>query len=223
MPSGSSKKRPTSNKKKRQQQRGDGKKQPHQKPPSVEEVLAKAEASLEASDVETACGLFAYAADVLRSRLDGTSPAGIPSSSLSAMSEDEIKSLLSRVLGKAGEARVNLGDPDGGRENFQEAIELLGSTATMDEEMEGSEAADQSSAVADAQLCEARAGLHLYLGQLSSEKDALASYQAGVKDLERCVKILDRLAGAGAGADAVMGEEGDEEGFSLKSALSETR
>lgn len=223
MPSGSSKKRPTSNKKKRQQQRGDGKKQPHQKPPSVEEVLAKAEASLEASDVETACGLFAYAADVLRSRLDGTSPAGIPSSSLSAMSEDEIKSLLSRVLGKAGEARVSLGDPDGGRENFQEAIELLGSTATMDEEMEGSEAADQSSAVADAQLCEARAGLHLYLGQLSSEKDALASYQAGVEDLERCVKILDRLAGAGAGADAVMGEEGDEEGFSLKSALSETR
>ena len=223
MPSGSSKKRPTSNKKKRQQQRVDGKKQPHQKPPSVEEVLAKAEASLEASDVETACGLFAYAADVLRSRLDGTSPAGIPSSSLSAMSEDEIKSLLSRVLGKAGEARVSLGDPDGGRENFQEAIELLGSTATMDEEMEGSEAADQSSAVADAQLCEARAGLHLYLGQLSSEKDALASYQAGVKDLERCVKILDRLAGAGAGADAVMGEEGDEEEFSLKSALSETR
>ena len=223
MPSGSSKKRPTSNKKKRQQQRVDGKKQPHQKPPSVEEVLAKAEASLEASDVETACGLFAYAADVLRSRLDGTSPAGIPSSSLSAMSEDEIKSLLSRVLGKAGEARVSLGDPDGGRENFQEAIELLGSTATMDEEMEGSEAADQSLAVADAQLCEARAGLHLYLGQLSSEKDALASYQAGVEDLERCVKILDRLAGAGAGADAVMGEEGDEEEFSLKSALSETR
>ena len=221
MPSGSSKKRPTSNKKKRQQQRGDGKKQPHQKPPSLEEILAKAEASLEASDVETACGLFAYAADVLRSRLDGTSSAGIPSPSISAMGEDEIKSLLSRVLGKAGEARVSLGDPDGGRENFEEAIELLGSTATMDEEMEGSEAADQSSALADAQLCEARAGLHLYLGQLSSEKDALSSYQAGVKDLERCVKILDRLAGAG--ADAPMEEDGDGEGFSLKSALSETR
>ena len=221
MPSGSSKKRPTSNKKKRQQQRGDGKKQPHQKPPSLEEVLAKAEASLEASDVETALSLFAYAADVLRSRLDGTASPAITSSSISAMGEDEIKSLLSRVLGKAGEARVSLGDPDGGRENFEEAIELLGSPATMDEEMEGSEAADQSSMVADAQLCEARAGLHLYLGQLSSEKDALASYQAGVKDLERCVKILDRLASAG--ADAPMEEDGEEEGFSMKSALAETR
>ena len=58
MPSGSSKKRPTSNKKKRQQQRGDTKKQPRQKIPSLEEILAKAEASLEASDVETAHSLL---------------------------------------------------------------------------------------------------------------------------------------------------------------------
>jgi len=221
MPSGSSKKRPTSNKKKRQQQRGDGKKQPPQKPPSLEEVLAKADASLEASDVETALSLFAYAADLLRSRLDGTESSGLPNSSISAMDEDEAKSLLSRVLGKAGEARVSLGDPDGGRENFEEAIELLGGTVTMDEKMEGSEATDQSLTLADAKLCEARAGLQLYLGQLSSEKDALASYQAGVKDLERCVKILDRLASAG--ADSRMEEDGEEEGLSLKSALGETR
>lgn len=220
MPRGSSKKRPTSNKKKRQQQRGDTKKQPRQKIPSLEEILAKAEASLEASDVETAHSLFAYASDVLRSRLDGTASSGAPSSSTAAMSEDEVKSLLSRVLGKAGEARVSLGDPDGGREHFEEAIELLGSAVTFDEEMEGSEAADQSSTVDDTHLYEARAGLYLYLGQLSSEKDALASYQAGVKDLELCVKILDRLADAG--ADVHMGDDGQEKG-SLQSALVETR
>lgn len=222
MPRGSStsKKRPTSNKKKRQQQRGDTKKQPRQKIPSLEEILAKAEASLEASDVETAHSLFAYASDVLRSRLDGTASSGDPSSSTAAMSEDEVKSLLSRVLGKAGEARVSLGDPDGGREHFEEAIELLGSAVTFDEEMEGSEAADQPSTVDDAHLYEARAGLYLYLGQLSSEKDALASYQAGVKDLELCVKILDRLGDAS--ADVHMGDDGQEKG-SLQSALVETR
>ena len=58
MPSGSSKKRPTSNKKKRQQQRGDTKKQPRQKIPSLEEILAKAEASLRCSHSKVIINCF---------------------------------------------------------------------------------------------------------------------------------------------------------------------
>ena len=183
-------KRPSSNKKKqRQKQRGQSK---PATPPSLEEVLAKADQALEASDVETALGLFTYASDVLRKRLDGTTDG---SGDASSMAEDEVKTLLSRVLGKAGEARVSLADPDGGRECFEEAIELLQSTVTTDDKMAGSDI-DHASSMADAQLCEARAGLHLYLGQLSSEKDALSSYQNGVQELEQCVKILDRLSNA---------------------------
>ena len=116
---------------------------------------------------------------------------------------------------------MSLGDPDGGRENFEEAIELLGNL-TIDEEMAGSEV-DHASSMADAQTCEARAGLHLYLGQLSAGKEALASYQAGVKDLERCVKILDKIANTGAAAaGAIAVEDGKGEG-SVQTALVETR
>jgi len=192
-------------------------------PPSLDDVLAKADQALEASDVQTALGLFTYAADVLQRRLDGTPAAAANGngSAIASVDENEIRSLLSRVLGQAGEARVSLGDPEGGRENFEEAIELLGNLTT-DEEMAGSEV-DHASSTADAQTCEARAGLHLYLGQLSAGKEALASYQAGVKDLERCVKILDRIANTGAasaGARAV--EDGNGEG-SFQTALVETR
>ena len=108
---------------------------------------------------------------------------------------------------------MGLGDPDGGKECFEEAIELLQSTVTTDEEMAGSDL-DHASSMADAQLCEARAGLHLYLGQLSSEKDALSSYHNGVKDLEQCVKILDRLSNA---------EEAGTQENPVHNALVETR
>lgn len=222
MPGGSKKKSSSAKKKQRQQQRGQAK---PTKPPSLDEVLSKADQALEASDVETALGLFTYASDVLRQQLDGTPTASSSScngSAVAQLDDNEVQSLLSRVLGKAGEARVSLGDPGGGRENFEEAIELLGNASPLDEQMAGSEI-DHASSMADAQMREARAGLRFYLGQLSSEKDALASYQAGLKDLEHCVKILDRLANAGAGAAAGKMEEDGEGEESIQTALVETR
>lgn len=220
MPGGSKKKSSSAKKKQRQQQRGQV---TPSRAPSLDEVLAKADQALEASDVETALGLFTYASDELRRRLDGTpdSPYNGNGSVAASVDENGVKSLLSRVLGKAGEARVSLGDPEGGRENFVEAIELLGNP-TIDEEMADS-AVSHASSMADAQLCEARAGLHLYLGQLSAEKDALSSYQAGVKDLERCVKILDRIVNTGAKTtEARMIEDGKGE-ESIHTSLVETR
>lgn len=193
------------------------------KTPDLETLLSQADDAVNASDIPTALSLYVAASSILRSRIE------LQSSTTSVRGSDDDQNCkansgvddvikLAKVLGKAGEARVSLGDREGARSDFADAVSLLSppadekkgqetgqyppsslvtllvSSSTMDdgEQMEENEYFIHRKA----QVYETRAGLHLYLGQLSSEEEALASYKRGVNDLEACLKILERMEGA---------------------------
>jgi hypothetical protein len=107
------------------------------------------------------------------------------------------KILLSRVLGKLGEVKVSLSDLDGARDDFSAAISLL---ENEDNNMD---------------IHESRANLYLYLGQVSSEQDALAALRKGVEELEACI----HLRGNSCKQKGTMGEGSSER----DDALQETR
>ena len=83
---------------------------------------------------------------------------------------------------------------------------------------------EDSLTVAEAQLFEARAGLHLYLGQLSEAEEALEHNRSGVSQLVKCLSILEKLAPPdleeGIQKDVSSMDEG---GQSLRSAVKDTR
>jgi hypothetical protein len=81
------------------------------------------------------------------------------------------KILLSRVLGKLGEVKVSLSDHDGARDDFSAAISLL-------------ENEDNNVGIH-----ESRANLFLYLGQVSSDQEALVALRKGVEELEACIQL----------------------------------
>jgi len=83
--------------------------------------------------------------------------------------------LLARVLLKLGEVKVALDDQDGAREDFHFATSLL---------QENKDTVETH---------EIRAGLCLYLGQLSSEQEALAALRRGIEELEACVRLREQL------------------------------
>ena len=198
--------------------------------PRLDDVLSQAESAMEMSDVDTALKLFGYAASVLRSRIgrldengsmvDMPMPAGGDDSTSSAESardqrNREDSAVLATVLGKLGELKASNGHVDAARSDFLEAIDLLGPS---------SELSEGETSILVAQSCESKAGLRLYLGQLSHGNDALQIIRKGVTELQNAVKILehhcnnsDSLDG-----DAVMGGS-DSENANYKKALFETR
>jgi tetratricopeptide (TPR) repeat protein len=72
---------------------------------------------------------------------------------------DDDEPQLASVLTKMGEAKVSIGDQEGAREDFEKAIRLT---------KEGNK----------------KAALYLYLGQLSTEDEALEAYEKGIQELE---------------------------------------
>mmetsp|Transcript_11683 Transcript_11683/g.17148 ORF Transcript_11683/g.17148 Transcript_11683/m.17148 type:complete len:393 (+) Transcript_11683:81-1259(+) len=78
--------------------------------------------------------------------------------------EDD-KEKLADVMAKLGECKVSMGDQDGARDAFEQAINLI---------PEGPN--------------HKRAGYYLYLGQLSLEEEALEAYQKGIQELENCIR-----------------------------------
>lgn len=200
------------------------------KPIPLEEVLGKAESAMEMSEVETALQLFGYASGVLRSRVHA--PAAADGGSAAVMHDvDEDKKTLSTVLGKMGELKASNGDVEAARSDFLDAIELLGPATPFDADAGAASTGDGNMAieggecnVSTAQNCEGRAGLQLYLGQLSSGTEALASFLVGVGELEKAVSILERVCAAGnVGNDTSM--EGCDEAGSVNAErfLVETR
>jgi len=164
--------------------------------------------ALESSDLETALKLYSYASNVLRENIENAS---------SPDSTKENAIILSKVLGKVGEVNVSFGDQEGGRTNFLEAIDLLNSTS-YDESMVET---DQSNLV-KAQFHEARAILHLYLGQLSTAEESLNSCKSGIDDLKKCILILEKESVAKTvGRDVVM--ENNEQVNSPEQMLIDTR
>jgi len=152
-----------------------------QNPPDLNEVLSQAEGALETSNMESAMQLYTYAASVLRNKLSALS------TDMTTSSEEKEGTILmlSKVLGKMAEAKVSLGDPEGGQRDFLEATKLLSGDGPSASD------SDSVSAIARAQWREARAGLSLYLGQLSTSKDALGAFGRAIDDLKECVALLD--------------------------------
>lgn len=221
MPRTSIKNQRGSAKKRRQKERGQRKVKAEA---GLDEVLIQADRALERSDLDAALGLFARAAELIRGRMDGSvaSPAvvGVPD-----LGEDEVRTILSRTLGKLGEVKVGIGDPEGARDSFVEAIEILGPGGGTGGDQQTDDLVGADLSMASAQRLEARAGIHLYLGQLSSEREALNSYRAGIKDLEQYVVVMGKIAAQCVNDAAMEGGDGDDEddGVTTGAALSEAK
>lgn len=155
---------------------------------SLDDVLSQAETAMEMANLDVAQQLFEYAATVLREQVHGDVT--------SSTTNEEDKKTLTSVLGKLGELKASMGDVEGARTEFLDAIELMGhSPASVedktDDPMVIPEGTDTN--LSSAQRCEHIASLYLYLGQLSSSCEALTSFQTGVQELRKAVAILDRL------------------------------
>mmetsp|Transcript_10335 Transcript_10335/g.30457 ORF Transcript_10335/g.30457 Transcript_10335/m.30457 type:complete len:508 (-) Transcript_10335:140-1663(-) len=209
-------------------------------PPDVATVLARADEAANASDMQTALSLYTYASNQIRERIEGssgpaeaaTAEASSSNGGLGGGGTDESNRadvlLLSKTLGKCGETRVSLGDQEGGREAFLDAISILGNgwggEDSMDEDRPPDIEVKGGYVVADAQFREAKAGLHLYLGQLSEAEEALSHYKLGVAELRKCLDILEAVMSTcdeGPGSAEIM--EADSEPDTLKVALLGTR
>jgi hypothetical protein len=218
------------------------------KPIPLNDVMTQAETALEMSDLDTALQLFTYASSILTSRVRTSNSTTIDSGGFGTDSADDIendKILLSSVFGKMGEINATFGNVDIARSNFLDAIELLGpiNTATKNDDDDDDDDDDgdnnnnnmaldeEDCNLTYAQSCERIAGLHLYLGQLSSGLDALTSFRVGVKELERAIGILERItttvavAAGTASNNVYVTDERDELGSldNIRQFLIETR
>ncbi len=202
--------------KKKKQQRGKSRKNGSgggQKPaPSLEDVLTQAESAMEMSDIDMAMKLFGYATQVLRSRIHGTG---------NGSGDEQDKYTLANVLGKMGELKASCGDVEGARNDFLDAIELLGNEQEATDMLQGD---DGECNISTAQNCESKAGLYLYLGQLSTGTEALTALRIGVSELQRTVSILDQLAvSKGDEANEEMDVDGELNSLNLKRFRVETK
>jgi|AntRauTorckE5430_2_1112549.scaffolds.fasta_scaffold08703_2 hypothetical protein len=145
-------------------------------PPDIHQVLSQADAALEASNSESAMQLYTCAANLLRKKLQAST---IVNSDARNEAKDSEILLLSRVLGKMAEAKVSMGDQQGGQRDFLEATNLLSNDSSS------------HSPIDQAQWKEARASLYLYLGQLSSSNDALEAFTKAINDLKACAALLE--------------------------------
>lgn len=107
--------------------------------------------------------------------------------------------LLARVLLKLGEVKVSLDDSQGARQDFEFATNLL---------------EDDDDAL---EIHEIRAGLWLYLGQLSSEQEALDAFRKGIQELEACVRLLESKC------QETQADMDTQDGPSPQESLQETR
>ncbi len=202
--------------KKKKQQRGKSRKNGTsgggKKPaPSLEDVLTQAESAMEMSDIDTAMKLFSYAAQVLRSRIHGADAGN---------GDEQDKCTLANVLGKMGELNASCGDVEGARNDFLDAIELLGNQQEATEVMQGD---DGECNISTAQNSESKAGLYLYLGQLSTGTEALTALRIGVSELQRTVSILDRLVASKDDEANGMDIDGELNSLNLKRFMVETK
>ena len=182
-------------------------------PISLDEVLDQAESAMETFDLDGAMTLFTYAKEVLTSRIHASAPNTAISDGIS---NDDDRATLSNVLGKLGELQASNGDRDGARKHFLDAIEMMGPTPTTNEEI-------HRNIINISQNCEKRAGLHLYLGQLSSGMEALSYFRVGVSELERAVSLLEGKSVAGAAAVDRAQCEDNMDLDNLQRSLIETR
>ena len=134
---------------------------------TLEQMLIEADAAFEALDNSRANSLYEAAAKALHEKLEA---------------DPAVSVILSKVLGKLGETKVSMGDQEGARDDFERAIALLN-----EQHGEGGDG------VAQIELMEIKASLYLYMGQLSSNNEALQAYNNGVQLLEACLLIREGM------------------------------
>lgn len=217
-----------SGKKKRAKKNGNTTKKANgnKKAPSLEEILSQAESALQMANIEMALQLFEYSASLLRERVHGDDDCN-----------DADRRTLASVLGKMGEMKASMGNVEGARSEFLDAIELLGNSNQSDKSAEDADKSmgeDETMDVLDnidvslstAQHSEHLASLYLYLGQLSYCSEALTSFQTGVHELKKAVCILQKLSDAKNGGEKKDEMELDGENMTIEELsryLEETR
>eukprot|EP00977_Amphora_coffeiformis_P011634 scaffold2804_cov181-Amphora_coffeaeformis.AAC.2 len=156
-------------KKKNRQQRA-------KKPPpnfSVDDLTEAAAVAFANQEVDTALALYTSALDTQSKILEPLDPT-----KRAPLIEQRIG-----LLEKRAETKTTLGDPDGAREDYQQALELHKSTETLQ---------------SDPSWYERSASLHLYIGQTSTGREAIAVYEQALSILEslqaQCGQISEKNA-----------------------------
>jgi tetratricopeptide (TPR) repeat protein len=120
------------------------------------------------TDVEKSIQLYTSAVSMIR--------AGKPTTAIISRERQ-----LVQVLEKLGDAHVGMGDPEGAKQAFEQAIALL--------EQDGS-----ATEKTDTYYYETRSSLYLYIGQLCSSDQALQAFLQGVSSLESCIALVRQAA-----------------------------
>jgi hypothetical protein len=92
-----------------------------------------------------------------------------------------------------GEIQVSIGDPDGARQHFLQALQLV------------HQQLQQHQSSISWSLLESNANICLYIGQLSMEHSALEAYILGVSSLEEAMQLWSIVAHTD--TDTVMGTD----------------
>lgn len=151
---------------------------------SLQDTIVEADRALATLDLEKALTFYTSAANILRSQCNSNDSNDSvirteqqqeeedngSSSSPSLLQKRE----LVRVLEKLGETKVSMGDQDGAAQEFRNALNLL---LQLDHD-------DVDETTTKSKIHQQRAGLYLYIGQLSIEQEALDMYSKGIQELE---------------------------------------
>ena len=182
------KKRITSSKKKRKKK---STAPSHQPVPITDlpQILSQAEIAHETSDLESSLQWYQYAQKSLQQKIQEQEGQ---QSSISVVEENVVADIitLSKVLCKIGEIKVSFQNPsDDGFNDFSSGIQLL----SNDNESKylSLECPSSERLIIKAQWKEARANLFMYMGQMSSEKDALSNFNNSILDLKQCQNTLE--------------------------------
>ena len=107
------------------------------------------------------------------------------------------------ILEKRATVKVSLADQEGAAADYRECAELLTIPPPSDDDNECSYVAAGRLRIVN--LLERKAGLFLYMGQLSAGEDALSGYRDGIELLERALNL--RLAAVS--DDSIKGVQGE--------------
>jgi hypothetical protein len=170
--------KPLSNKKKNKLKGNPKKDDVPKKIPTIEELLEAGDTAVASNEPDKALAFFLSAEDLLKEQ------------------QSPPIEKFTTVLEKLGETKATLGDEEGARQTFSNAIQLLVGKPQAD----------------NPQYQETLAGFYLYLGQLSAEQEALQAYKKGLECLKISVDLRQQecVNFAGSGDTSMEVDEGKE-------------
>jgi hypothetical protein len=130
---------------------------------TIDDWIDAGEVAFLQQDATRAIALFTAALDRINSTKGDDS---LKSEDPSRLSLQQIQ-----VLEKRAGAKLSLGDQDGARADYLKALSVVGNASSPE-------------------MIERKAGLFLYVGQLSEGADALENYQSGIDGLQSALSLL---------------------------------